>query len=306
MDAGELAGELLARCSFPSPGTEPVSLAVSGGPDSLALIVLARCAGLKGDVIHVDHGLRDGSAAEAEVVAQAAARFSFAFVSRSVDVAPGPDLEARARQARYGALPPGVLTGHTMDDQAETVLLNVLRGAALDGLCGIRAGSDVRIRRPLLSLRRSETVALCRTYGLTPVHDPSNQDARFRRNRVRSEVLPLLCDVAGRDVVPVLARQAALLADDAELLQEMASGLDPTDAGVLRHAPVALARRAVRSWLRSVEASGDAEAHPPSSEEVARVLAVAEGRVRACELAGGRRVQRRAGRLHIVVPTPAQ
>ncbi len=306
MDGGELAGELLARCSFPPTGGESVSLAVSGGPDSLALVVLARCAGLDGVVIHVDHGLRDGSAAEAEVVAQAAARFSFGFESRSVDVAPGPDIEARARRARYAALPSGVLTGHTMDDQAETVLLNVLRGAALDGLSGIRAGPDRRIRRPLLGLRRSETAALCRAYSLTPVLDPSNQDARFRRNRVRSEVLPLLCDVAGRDVVPVLARQASLLADDAELLQEMASGIDPTDARALKGAPVALARRAVRSWLRSDEAAGDAEAHPPSSEEVARVLAVADGRFRACELVGGRRVQRRAGRLHIVVQTAAR
>jgi tRNA(Ile)-lysidine synthase len=306
MDGGELPGELLARCAFPPPAGPPVTLAVSGGPDSLALVVLARCAGLDGVVIHVDHGLRDGSGTEAELVAEAAGRFSFAFESRSVDVAPGPDLEARARRARYAALPSGVLTGHTMDDQAETVLLNVLRGAALDGLSGIRTGPAARIARPLLGLRRSETAALCRACGLTPVLDPSNQDVRFRRNRVRSEVLPLLCDVAGRDVIPVLARQASLLADDAELLQEMASGLDPTDARALRRAPVALARRAVRTWLRSGEAGGDAEAHPPSSEEVGRVLAVAEGRVRACELVGGRRVQRRAGRLHIVVPTSAR
>ena len=306
MDGGELAGELLARCAFPPSERGPVSLAVSGGPDSLALVVLARWAGLHGLVIHVDHGLRDGSAAEAEVVGEAAARFSFAFERRSVNVAPGPDLEARARRARYDALPSGVLTGHTMDDQAETVLLNVLRGAALDGLSGIRAGPEGRIRRPLLGLRRSETAALCRASGLIPVLDPSNHDARFRRNRVRSEVLPLLCDVAGRDLVPVLARQALLLADDADVLQELASGIDPTDVRALRRAPVALARRAVRSWLRSDESAGDAEAHPPSAEEVTRVLAVADGRVRACELAGGRRVQRRAGRLHIVVPTAAR
>jgi tRNA(Ile)-lysidine synthase len=306
MGGGELAGELLARCAFPPPAAGPVCLAVSGGPDSLALVVLARCAGLDGLVIHVDHGLRDGSTAEAGLVGEAAARFSFGFESRSVDVAPGPDLEARARRARYAALPSGVLTGHTMDDQAETVLLNVLRGAALDGLSGIRAGPEGWIRRPLLGLRRRETAELCRACGLTPVRDPSNQDARFRRNRVRSEVLPLLCDVAGRDLIPVLARQASLLADDADVLQDLAAGIDPTDVRALRHAPVALARRAVRNWLRSDEAAGDAEAHPPSAEEVARVLAVADGRVRACELAGGRRVQRRAGRLTIVVPTVAR
>jgi tRNA(Ile)-lysidine synthase len=203
-------------------------------------------------------------------------------------------------------LPRGVLTGHTMDDQAETILLNALRGAGLDGLAGMRAGPGGRVRRPLLGLRRGETAALCRAHGLTPVVDPSNEDRRFRRNRVRAEVLPLLCDVAGRDVVPILARQASLLADDSELLQELASAVDPTDARAIGRAPVALARRAVRSWLRSGEAFGDVEAHPPSSEEVARVLAVAEGRVRACELVGGRRVHRRAGRLEVVPETSAQ
>jgi tRNA(Ile)-lysidine synthase len=305
MASGELAGELLARCRFPA-GDEPVSMAVSGGADSLALIVLARTAGLEGTVIHVDHGLREGSAAEAEVVAAAARSFAFRFEARSVEVAPGPDLEARARLARYAVLPGGVLTGHTMDDQAETILLNALRGAGLDGLAGMRAGPDGRVRRPLLGLRRRQTAALCRATGLTPVVDPSNEDGRFRRNRVRSEVLPLLCDVAGRDVVPILARQASLLADDSELLQELASAVDPTDTGAIRRTPVALARRAVRSWLRSDEAFGDVEAHPPSSEEVARVLAVAEGRVRACELVGGRRVQRRAGRLEVVLQTSAR
>jgi tRNA(Ile)-lysidine synthase len=305
MENGEPAGELLARCDFPA-GDETISMAVSGGADSLALVVLARAAGLEGAVIHVDHGLREGSAAEAEVVGAAARRFAFRFERRVVDVAPGPDLEARARQARYAVLPRGVLTGHTMDDQAETILLNALRGAGIDGLAGMRAAPDGRVRRPLLGLRRSETAALCRATGLTPVVDPSNEDGRFRRNRVRSEVLPLLCDVAGRDVVPVLARQASLLADDSELLKQLASAVDATDVRALRRTPVALARRAVRSWLRSDEAFADVEAHPPSSEEVARVLAVAEGRVRACELVGGRRVQRRAGRLEIVLQTAAQ
>jgi tRNA(Ile)-lysidine synthase len=306
MTSGELAGELLARCDFPPTGAGPVAMAVSGGPDSLALVVLARLAGLDGVAIHVDHGLRDGSAGEAEVVAEAAARFCFDFESRAVEVGAGPDLEARARRARYSVLPPGVLTGHTLDDQAETIVLNLLRGAALDGLAGIRTRTDARIRRPLLGLRRLETAALCRASGLTPVLDRSNEDARFRRNRVRAEVLPLLCDVAGRDVAPVFARQAALLAADADLLDDLASTVDPTDTAALRAAPVALARRAVRAWLRSTQAFGDEEAHPPSSDEVTRVLAVADGRAKACELAGGRRVQRRAGRLQVVLLTPAR
>jgi tRNA(Ile)-lysidine synthase len=298
--SGDLAGQLLERCSFPQPDEGPVDLAVSGGPDSLALVVLAARAGLAGRVIHVDHRLRPDSHLDAEVVAKAAAAFHFDFDGRAVKVEDGPNLEARARKARYEALPAGVLTGHTMDDQAETVILNVLRGAALDGLSGMRAGRSARVTRPLLSLRRSDTAELCSWAGLTPVVDPTNSDPRFRRNRIRQEVLPALSEVAGRDVVPVLARQAELLADDADFLDALAGAIDPTDARALRQAPAPLARRAVRNWLRQVTGH---EQHPPSSTEIARVLAVAAGTVKACELAGGLRVQRRAGRLQVVPPS---
>ena len=295
----ELAERLLARCVFPEVGGS-AALAVSGGADSLALLVLARRAGLECVAIHVDHGLRPGSAAEADVVGEAAARYGAAFEARRVAVAAGPDLEARARRARYDALPAGVLTGHTMDDQAETVLIALLRGAGVDGLAGMRAQpDDGRPSRPLLDLRRSETAALCAAEGLATVCDPTNDDRRFQRNRIRHEVLPLLADVAGRDVVPVLARQAELLAADADLLETWSSAVDPTDARSLRTAPVALARRAIRRWLRGADAFGDAEAHPPSSAEVARVLDIANGSARACEIAGARRVSRHGGRLHV-------
>ena len=157
-------------------------------------------------------------------------------------MAPGPNLEARARAARYGVLPADVLTGHTADDQAETVLLNLLRGAGLDGLAGIAPGP----RHPILALRRHETRALCQAVGLTPVDDPTNADPAFRRNRVRHELLPLLDDIAGRDVVAVLARQAAAPAGTRPtLLDGLAAALDPTDARALAAAPAALARRAV-------------------------------------------------------------
>jgi tRNA(Ile)-lysidine synthase len=277
-----------------------VSAAVSGGADSLALLGLAARAGLDVVAVHVDHGIRSGSHREAQVVEDAARMFGAAFESRSVEVREGPDLEARARVARYSALPHGVLTGHTMDDQAETVLMNVLRGAALDGLTGMRPDPGGRVRRPIISLRRSETEQLCAAFGLTPVRDPMNEDPRFRRNRVRSEVVPLLCEVAGRDVVPVLARQAANLWGDAEILDELASAIDPTDVRALRQAPVGLARRAVRAWLRTTDTFPDAELHPPSSEEVARVLAVARGGAKACQLSGGRRVERSSGRLRVI------
>lgn len=272
-----------------------MTCAVSGGPDSMALLALATEAGCDVTAAHVDHGLRDGSASEADVVATAADRFGARFESRRAFVTPGPDLEARARAARYAALPTDVLTGHTADDQAETVLLNLLRGAGLDGLQGMSPAN-----RPLLSLRRAETRALCDGLGLTVVDDPSNRDPAFRRNRVRHELLPLLDAIAERDVVPVLARQAPLLADEAALLDELASLLDPTDARGLAVAPPALARRSVRAWLRG---GTDAERHPPDAATVERVLAVARGDAKATDVGGGRRVTRARGRLTVTNDT---
>ncbi|MEY2455778.1 MAG: tRNA(Ile)-lysidine synthase [Acidimicrobiaceae bacterium] len=285
-----MIGELLSRCRFPAAGTV-VSCAVSGGADSLALLVLATEAGCTVTGCHVDHGLREGSAREADVVRAAAERFGASFSALRVEVAPGPNLEARARAARYRALPAGALTGHTADDQAETVLLNLLRGAGLDGLAGIHTDG----RRPLLGLRRAETHALCAELGLEPVADPSNEDRAHRRNRVRHELVPLLDAVAERDVAALLARQATLLADDAAALDELALGLDPADAAALTAAPVAVARRAVRAWLR---AGSDDECHPPDAAAVERVLAVARGDAVATEV-GGRRVARSHGRLRL-------
>jgi tRNA(Ile)-lysidine synthase len=289
---GELIATLLARCDFP-PAQTAVTCAVSGGADSLALLVLAVGAGCRVTAVHVDHGLRPGSVGEAEVVRAAADRWRAAFRGVRASVEPGPNLEARARAARYAALPAGVLTGHTADDQAETMLLNLLRGAGLDGL----AGMDPR-SRPLRRLRRSETRALCDALGLERVEDPSNRDSAFRRNRVRHELLPLLDDIAERDVAPILARQADLARDDVALLDELSAALDPCDARALATAPAPLARRAVRRWLRTGGPGGD-ELHPPDGASVDRVLAVARGEAVACELPGGWRVARSRGRLRL-------
>src|SRR4029077_14242725 len=103
------------------------------------------------------------------------------FLSFRAPVEPGPNLEERARQARRGVLPPGYATVHTADDQAEPVVRNLLRGAVLDGLAGMRAGPT----HPLLGLRRAETHALCREAGLVPVSDPTNERPDLRRNRAR-------------------------------------------------------------------------------------------------------------------------
>lgn len=281
---------LLQRCSFPAPGT-PLDCAVSGGADSLALLVLACAAGCDVTAVHVDHGLRPESAGEADVVEVAAARFGARFRSLRVEVAPGPNLEARARAARYAVLPPDVATGHTADDLAETVLLNMLRGAGLDGLTPLLGDEPGRPRRPLLHLRRAETAALCDELGLVPVADPSNDDPRHLRNRIRHELLPLLDKLAERDIAAVLARQAMMLGDDADLLDELAEAVDPTDARAVAAAPLPLARRAVRRLLRGE--------HPPDAASVERVLAVARNEAVACEVAGGRRVRRSGGRLSV-------
>ena len=283
---GNRCAELLRRCTFPPAGSR-VTCAVSGGADSTALLALAVAAGLEVTAVHVDHGLRAGSAAEAQVVRANADRLGAAFRTERVQVTDGPNLEARARAARFGVLPPDVLTGHTADDQAETVLVNLLRGAATSGLAAMRPGH----RHPLLALRRSETAGLCAALQLAVVHDPSNLDPRHLRNRVRHELLPLMAVLSQRDPAPVLARQAALARDDDELLEALAAALDPTDARALSEAPVALARRAVRRWLSQL--------HPPDAATVERVLAVARGSALATEVGAGRRVERHLQRLSL-------
>ena len=281
----DLFGPLLERCPQLMAG-EVVDCAVSGGPDSMALLALAAAAGCRVTAIHVDHGIRVGSDREADLVAVAADRFGAAFRRETVAIVAGPNLEARARAARYAVLGPDALTGHTADDQAETMLLNLLRGAAVNGLSGMRPR-----RHPLLQLRRSETHRLCDELDIETVDDPSNRLPVHLRNRVRSELLPLMDGLADRDLVPVLVRQADIWRDDADLLDALAANLDPTDAVALAAAPVALARRAVRAWLTTD--------HPPDLAAVDRVLTVARGEAQACQTNDGRRISRHHQRLSL-------
>lgn len=282
--------DLLSRSSFPTTSTR-VDCAVSGGADSLALLVLAIEAGCIVTAIHVDHGLRPGSHQEADLVEAVASRFGAGFRAERVVVEPGSNLEERARKARYSVLPDQALLGHTADDQAETMLLNLLRGAGPLGMAAMPADA----RRPILELRRAETVALCEKVGLQPIVDPSNTDPKFRRNRVRHELLPLLDKIAERDVAGLLARQAPLFAEQAQLLNELGFGIDPTDCSALRSAPPAIARVAIRRWFR------DVTDHPHQLNEtsVTRVLEVAHNKHRATEVIGGWRVSRSAGRLSL-------
>jgi tRNA(Ile)-lysidine synthase len=280
---------------FPAPGS-PAVCAYSGGPDSTALLVLAVAAGCAVSAVHVDHGLRATSGAEATTAEAVAASIGVACDVVHVRVAPGPNLEARAREARHAVLPPGALLAHTADDRAATLLVNLLRGAGVDGLTAMAPAAT----RPILELRRRETAALCATRGLRPVEDPSNGDPRFVRNRVRDELLPLMADIAGRDVVPLLVRTATVLADDAALAASQAEGLDATDARALASCAPPLARRVVRRWLTGIVDGGSG--YPPDAATVARVLQVATGARRACEITGGIRVERHRQRLRIVAP----
>jgi len=284
-----LVDQLLGRCIFPASGTV-VDCAVSGGADSVALMVLASAANLQVTAWHVDHGLRQNSHTEAELVRNLALLLGANFESRKVVVDSTSNIEASAREARYSVLPTGVMTGHTADDQAETILINLLRGSGTRGLAGMRPG----IQRPLLNLRRSETYELCALLGVEVFYDPSNEEDRFQRNRIRKELLPLLESLSKRDVAAVLTRQADVLRDDDDLLNELALAIDPTDAVALARAPIALSRRAIRTWLSNPLV--------PDGATVDRVLEVARGESLACEIGLGRQVRRSQQRLRITEP----
>jgi tRNA(Ile)-lysidine synthase len=277
----------------------PVVVGCSGGADSVALLALAVDAGLAPEAVYVDHGLRPTSADDAAAVGAVAARLGARFRSVRVEIEPGSNLEARARYARYEALERAraqvgaehVLVAHTADDQAETVLLNVLRGAAGAGLAGM-SPKHGRVLRPLLGMRRADTRRLCLALELPVLDDPMNDDPAFRRVAIRRDVIPLLERVAARDLVPVLARQAEILRSESEFLDELAAAAwpdadPPSTAALVALVPV-LARRAVRQWLGPP---------PPSGAEVDRVLSVASGAARAAELSGGQVVRRTGGRL---------
>jgi len=286
-----MSSDLLARCHFDG-APAPVDLAVSGGPDSLGLLLLALEAGLVATVHHVDHHARPTSGADAEHVHAICQQLDVVFVRHDVLVEPGANFESRARSARRSAMPGGVLTGHTMDDLAETVLLNMLRGAGLDGLSPMVNDPT----KPLRDLRRSDLHAFVSATPFVALHDETNDSPDFRRNRVRHELIGQLNDVADRDVVPILARQAVLLHDERTWLDELALddravSLEEADCRVLRTWPRARLRRWLRAQLRVADA-GDGS-HPPSADEVERAIVVVDGDVVATELSGGRRLSRR-------------
>ena len=248
------------------PTAQRWCVALSGGPDSLALTAVA--AQLRPTTaLIVDHGLQPDSADVAETARRQAISVGCVdadVVRVSVGNEGGPEAAARAaRYAALGAYRDGpVLLGHTLDDQAETVLLGLGRGSGARSIAGMRA-HDVPWCRPLLGVRRAVTHAACRELGLTAWQDPHNTDRHFTRSRLRLDVLPLLEDVLGGGVAEALARTATSLREDTELLDALAAQALPgvrADAGLQAQAlaalPAPVRRRVIRGWLLAGGATG--------------------------------------------------
>jgi len=304
------------------PGGSLVLVACSGGPDSLALAAAAAFAvpraGLRAGAVVVDHGLQEGSAAVAERAAAQCRDLGLEPVEvRRVRVGRAGGMEAAAREARLAALEEAaarhvaaaVLLGHTLDDQAETVLLALARGSGARSLAGMAPVRGI-FRRPLLGLRRAQLAEVCAAEGLEPWHDPTNVDPKGpRRSGLRALVLPALAEVLGPGVPEALARTAEQLREDAEVLEELAAGAleeastpipGTYDAAALAARPAALRRRALRL---AVLAAG-APAGAVSREHVRAVDALlvdfrGQGPV---ALPGGARARRSRGMLIISGP----
>lgn len=261
--------------SLPVSALPLALVACSGGADSLALAGAAAFvgprAGWRVGVVSVDHGLQEGSGLRARQVVEWAETVGLSpaeVVTVSVGSSGGP--EAAARDARYGALvevaqrhsASAVLLGHTEDDQAETVLLALARGAGPRGIAGMPAVQErdgVVFVRPLLGISRAVCRSACAAMGLSVWDDPHNVDPSFARARVRSDVMPTLVSSLGADVVPNLARTASLVAADAEYLDELASvafGQCLVDGGLevkaLAELPAPLRSRVLHAWVTSL------------------------------------------------------
>jgi tRNA(Ile)-lysidine synthase len=291
---------------FASAG--PLLVAVSGGADSLALAaaVTAEAGADRATAVTVDHRLQAGSGEQAAHCADQLRQLGFANVLVApVTVEAGGGVEAAARRARQralidiatqlgGGVACRVLLGHTLDDQAETVLLGLARGSGPRSIAGMRAWR-APWGRPLLGIRRSDTENACAAVGLTPWQDPHNTDRAFTRVRLRTQVLPLLERVLGGGVAPALARTADLLADDLAVLDDIAALVLPSitegsalNCSRLAEQPAGLRRRIVRHWLAGQGLSGLTADHLYRVDDL---LAAAGGA--AVRLPGGRDVIRR-------------
>lgn len=290
-------------------------VALSGGPDSLALAGAtafeAPRAGLRAGAVIVDHGIQPGSADAATRAAREAEQLGLdPVLVRAVTVGTDGGPEAAARDARYAALDAAaaetgavaVLLGHTLDDQAETVLLGLARGSGAASLQGMEHVRGL-YRRPLLGIRRATTVQFCADSGLEPWLDPQNDDGEFARVRVRRTVLPVMEEELGPGIPEALARTAEQLREDSDALdhfaEEIAEDLaEHSEAGIslpvkaLAANPAALRQRLIRFAVQSEFHVSLSRAH---TIEVARLVTDWHGQG-PLDLPGVR-VERQAGLL---------
>ncbi len=307
-----------------------VLVGCSGGPDSLALAAAvafeAPKLGLRAGAVTVDHALQAGSAGQATGVQATLRELGMdPVIVITADVVgrgdkhryPGP--EAAARQARYAAFEAvreqsgasAILLGHTMDDQAETVLLGLTRGSGARSIAGMAPARGCYLR-PLLALRRHQTTAACAALGLQPWQDPQNTDQAFTRTRVRSRILPLMEELIGPGVTEALARTADLVRSDAEALDDIAASAGqrllcdwrPVRQGGMRSVPVtSLAELPAAIRTRLLKRAAIAAGVPAGSvtaihvAELDALITDWHGQ-RWLDLPGGVRCLRRYGRLH--------
>jgi len=297
-------------------GGKSLLVAVSGGPDSTALLHglarLGRELSLRLEVASLDHGLRPEAAREVALVQRQAMALGLPFHTRALGLERRPGLEASAREARYAALEAirversldFVVTGHTASDQAETLLMRLARGSALGGAAGILERREDRVLRPLLFATREMVESYVRALDLETVRDPMNDETAYLRVRIRRQVLPALETAAGHGVVRALARFAALAAEDDTSLKGQAAqalarvSLDggALDAVGVRSLERPIRRRALAAWLTAREI-------PLDGDLIADVLAAVDER-RVATLPGDRLLTADRDRLEVVAAPP--
>jgi tRNA(Ile)-lysidine synthase len=293
-------------------------IGVSGGRDSVALLHQLHAAGFRKLIVcHLDHGLRPESGEEVHFVEKFAAELGFEFVRKREDIAARAkkgrkSLETAAREARYAFFArvarkrdcPRLFLGHHADDQVETLLFNLFRGAGAGGLAGMSPmstrtieGVALQISRPLLGTWREEIDAYITKHQLSFVEDVSNSDRKFTRNRLRHEIIPALEEAFGRDIRRAIWRSAEILRAEDELFADLLGSVAPElNVPSLAAEPVAMQRRRLHAWLKLHDVPDVGFA------EVEAVRALLVGRPAKANLPGGWHARRRARRLFLEPP----
>jgi tRNA(Ile)-lysidine synthase len=296
---------------------QPSLIGVSGGRDSAVLLhALAKAGFCKLIVCHLDHSLRAESADDARFVKHLADEYRLMHESDVEDVSALSkerklSIEAAAREARYAFFArvarahwcPRLIVAHHADDQVETFLFNLLRGSGATGLGAMRPvsireehGGRLEVHRPLLPVWREEIVAYAEEHRVKFREDSSNLDRKFLRNRIRHDVLPLLSETLERDVRRALWRSAEIIGAEGDCLASQTPPIGEPELSVtdVRALPLALRRRVIHAWLRSRDIAD------VSFENVEAVEGMVEStQIAKVNVAGGRHVRRRSGRLFV-------